>query len=79
MHQPGAIKVNNYQCKNHGVISLACFSCETQEMQGILFYFFSCVCAKRVSWSQAFLAETVETGNKDRDVSQRHALFCEES
>ena len=40
MHHPGAIKVNNYQCKNHDVISLACFSSETQEMQAILFYFF---------------------------------------
>ena len=34
--------------------------------------------AKRDSWSQAFLAETVETGNKNREVSQRHALLCEE-
>ena len=31
------------------------------------------------SWSQAFLTETVETGDKNRDVSQRHASFCEES
>ena len=77
MHYPGAIKV----CKKHGVISLACFSCETQEMQAILFFVCVCVCvcAKRVSWSQVFLAETVETGNRDGDVSQRHALFCEES
>ena len=30
-------------------------------------------------WSQAFLAETLETGYKNRDVSQRHALFCDES
>ena len=30
------------------------------------------------SGSQAFLAETVETGDKNRDVSQRHAAFCEE-
>ena len=33
---------------------------------------------KGVSWSQALVAETVETGDKNRDVSQRHALFCEE-
>ena len=39
-----------------------------------------CVCAPEgKSWSQAFLAETVETGDKNRDVSQRHASFCEES
>ena len=31
------------------------------------------------SCSQAFLAETVETGDKNGDVSQRHASFCEES
>ena len=30
-------------------------------------------------WSQAFLAETLETGYKNRDVSQRHASFCDES
>ena len=30
------------------------------------------------SGSQAFLAETVETGDKNHDVSQRHAAFCEE-
>ena len=40
MHHPGAIKV----CKKHGVISLACFSCETQEMQAILFCVCVCVC-----------------------------------
>ena len=34
--------------------------------------------AKRDSWSQAFLAETVENGNKNREVSQRHALLYEE-
>ena len=42
---------------------------------------FFCVCVgvpKGVSWSQALVAETVETGDKNRDVSQRHALFCEE-
>ena len=31
------------------------------------------------SWPQAVLAETVETVNKNRDVSQRHDLLCEES
>jgi len=34
--------------------------------------------AKKESWSQAFLAETVETGDKNCDVPQRHALFCED-
>ena len=40
--------------------------------------FFFCVCVgvpKGVSWSQALVAETVETGDKNRDVSQRHAYF----
>ena len=38
------------------------------------------MCApKGESWSQGFLAETVETGDKNRDVSQRHASFGEES
>jgi len=32
-------------------------------------FFFSCVCAKW-SWSQAFLAETVETGDKYLDVTK---------
>ena len=33
-------------------------------------------------WSEGFLVETVETvetGNKSRNVSQSHALFCKES
>ena len=29
-------------------------------------------------WSQHFLAETVEAGVKNSDVSQYHALSCEE-
>ena len=60
------------------LVSLA-LAARLRKCKRFFFFFFSCVCAKRVSWSQAFLAETVETGNKDRDVSQRHALFCEES
>ena len=42
---------------------------------------FFCVCVgvpKGVSWSQVLVAETVETGDKNRDVSRHHALFCEE-
>ena len=35
--------------------------------------------AKSGSWSRAFLAEIVETGDKNRDVSQRNVLFCEVS
>ena len=34
--------------------------------------------AKKDSSSQAFLAETVENRNKNREVSQRHALLYEE-
>ena len=40
--------------------------------------FCSCVLAKRVSLSQAFLAEIVETGDKNRDVPHRYTLFCAE-
>ena len=35
--------------------------------------------AKRVSWSQALLAEIVETEDGNCYLSQRHALFCNES
>ena len=42
-------------------------------------FLFSVVCAKRGLWSPHFLAETVEAGVKNSDVSQHHALiFCEE-
>ena len=50
-----------------------------------VFLFFSCVPAKRGGggvWSEGFLVETgetVETGNKSRNVSQSHDLFCKES
>ena len=37
-----------------------------------------CACQK-VNHSQALLTETVETGDKNRDLSHRYALFCEES
>ena len=64
------------------MFSLACFSCETLKRQAFLFssffFFFSHVRAKKDSWSQAFLAETVENRNKNREVSQRHALLYEE-
>ena len=35
--------------------------------------------AKSGSWSRAFLAEIVEAGDKNRDVPQRNASFCEVS
>ena len=35
--------------------------------------------AKRESWSQALLAEIMETEDGNCYLSQRHALFCEES
>ena len=35
--------------------------------------------AKRVSWSQALLAEIVETEDGNCYLSQRHALFCKQS
>ena len=41
-----------------------------------LFSFLVTRAKKGESWSQAFLAET---RHKNRDVSQRHALFCDAS
>ena len=38
-----------------------------------------CACQKGQLWSKGFLVETVETGNKSRNVSQSHALFCKDS
>ena len=48
------------------------------------FFLFSFVCAhQKGSWSQAFLAETVETGDKNGDVTDDifrvPYMFCEES
>ena len=58
------------------LISQACFSSETLKMQGFLsFVFFSCVRANRESWSQAFLAEIMETGDKHRNVTDS-LLHC---
>ena len=38
------------------------------------------MCARKVgSRSQGFLAETVETGDKNRDVSVRHACFVKKA
>ena len=44
------------------------------------FFFFSCVRAKTGSSGPGgFLAEIVETGDKNRDVPQRNGSFCEVS
>ena len=48
------------------------------------FFLFSFVCAhQKGSWSQVFLAETVETGDKNRDVTddifRAPYMFCEGS
>ena len=59
------------------LISFSCFSCKTLKVQA--FVFLLCVRTKRESWSQAFLPEMVETGDKNCNVPQQHALFCEES
>ena len=44
--------------------------------------YFSCVLAKRGSWSQVFLGETVETGVENRGVTDNifraPCMFCEE-
>lgn len=44
--------------------------------------FFSCLLAKRGSWSQVFLGETVETGVENRGVTDNifraPCMFCEE-
>ena len=46
----------------------ASFSDETQKMQAFfLFLFFSVPSPNSGSWSQALLAQTVETGDKNRD------------
>ena len=57
----------------HFVISLACFSFETLKMQAFLFFFsfFFLACVpKGKSWSHTFLAETVETGDKNRIIAK---------
>ena len=57
------------------LISQACFSSETLKMRGFLSFFCSCVRANRESWSQAFLAEIMETGDKHRNVTDS-LLHC---
>ena len=49
------------------LVSLACVSSETHNLQAV---FLRIQDTKRKSWSQAFLAETVETGNKNRYVTE---------
>lgn len=54
------------------VISLACFTSETLNMQAFLFF----VCTSKAGlWSEAFLAENVETGGKNRNTSQLYSLL----
>ena len=50
-------------------------------MQAFLtFFFFFRVCtSKGDSWSHAFLAETVENGDKNRGVTSAMHMFSEES
>ena len=36
-----------------------------------------CACQKGGLWSKGFLAETVETENKNRNLFQHHDLFCQ--
>ena len=54
-----------------------------QVFLSFFFFFLSFVCARQKgSWSQAFLAVTVETGDKDSDVTddifRAPCMFCEE-
>ena len=49
------------------IISLACFSGETQKMQAFFFLIFSVPTPNSGSGSQALLAETLETVDKNRD------------
>ena len=46
------------------LVSLACVSGETRNLQVVFFFVFS---TERRLWFQAFLAATVETGDKNRD------------
>ena len=58
------------------LISLACVSSETHNLQGV--FFFLRIYDKRAEWSHAFLAETVEPGNNKRCVTEATHV-CEES
>ena len=49
------------------VISLACVRSETHNLLAV---FLGIEDTKRKSWSQAFLAETVKTGNKNHCVTE---------
>ena len=56
---------NNKSCVKD-LISLACFTRETQKMQAFLFlpFFYHVWAPKRGSWCQVFIAKTMETGDK---------------
>ena len=45
-------------------IGLACFSCETLKMKACVSFCFRVCAPKKELWSQAFLAESVEPGDK---------------
>ena len=45
------------------LVSLACVTSETQNLQAVFLRIYD---TKGVSWCHVFLAETVETGNKNR-------------
>ena len=45
-------------------ISLACFSCETLKMKACVSFCFRVCAPKKELWSQAFLAESVDPGDK---------------
>ena len=66
--------INNNN-NNNTVISLAYVSSETHNLQRVFLRIYD---IKRESLCQAFLAETVETGNKNRCV-MKPRMFCEES
>ena len=51
----------------HSPFSLACVSSETRDLHAVFFRIYD---TKEESLCQAFLAETVETGNKNRCVTE---------
>ena len=52
--------INSYK-----LVSLACVNSETHNLHAVF-----CLRTKRRLWSQAFLAKTVETGNKNLRVAE---------
>ena len=56
------------------LISIACFSCETQKKQAL--FFFRVCPPKGCSWSHKFLAESVEHGDKNGRVTKAMHKEC---